>query len=132
MQTINENTAIANFIHSYGDAFNAADIARTVSLFTADGILMPNNAPLSHGKEQLTAAFKFLLNTFRISIVYSIDEITVSGGCAVVRTNSKVATHVNASDENISLNNKELFILRKEQDDWKISHYIFNNTSVSK
>ena len=132
MQNNKEHAAIKNLIHSYSGAFNAADIVRTVALFTDDGILMPNNAPIAQGKEQLTASFELLLKNFQINIGYTVDEITVSGDYAFVRTNSNVATHVKASGEDIALLNKELFVLRRKQDEWKISHYIFNNTSIAK
>ncbi|WP_218162308.1 hypothetical protein [Chitinophaga sp. CF118] len=56
---------------------------------------------------QLTASFEFLLKTFQIKIRCAIDEITVSG-------------------EDISLKNKELFVLRKHLGG------IFNNTSTIK
>ena len=103
MQAYNVNATIENLILTYADAFNASDIDQTVSLFTTDGILMPNNAPLSQGKEQLTASFEFLLKTFRINIGYTIEEINVSGDYAFVRTNSNVATHVKATGEDIFL-----------------------------
>lgn len=131
-QTIKSNAAIEKLILAYAKAFNAANIAETVSLFTDDGILMPNSASLSQGKKQLTASFESLLKNFRIHIGYTIDEITLIGDYALVRTNSKVSTHIYASREDVSLLNKELFVVRREYEAWKISHYIFNNTSIVK
>jgi len=131
MHTKQEQDAIENLIHSYSSAFNAAEIGSTVALFTPDGILMPANAPSSQGREQLTRSFDLLLKAFRIRISYTIDEIAVNGNYAYARTNSLVSTHVNATGQDLSLRNKELFLLRKEQDNWKISHYIFNNTSTT-
>jgi len=132
MQPTEEQIAIEKLILSYSDAFNATDIAKTVAIYTPDGVLMPNNSPIVQGTEQLTASFEFLLKTFQITVRYAIDEITVSGEYAFVRTNSNVETHVKSSGENISLKNKEMFILRKHLGEWKISHYIFNNTSATK
>ena len=132
MQINEDNTSIRNLIHSFSSAFNAADIVRTVSLFTDDGILMPNNAPLSTGKEQLSASYQLLFESFKINIEYTIDEITISGDHAFVRTKSTVATHVKESGQDVSLVNKEIFVLRGKHNDWKISIYIFNNTSTTK
>jgi ketosteroid isomerase-like protein len=106
--------------------------ARELPANCSSACAMPNNAALSEGKEQLTASFEFLLETFRINISYTIEEIIVNGDHAFVRTSSKVATHVKATGEDIFLKNKELFVLRNQQRDWKISHHIFNNTFVSK
>jgi uncharacterized protein (TIGR02246 family) len=132
METIQERSAIEKLIFCYRDAFNAANISETVASFTPDGINMPNNAPSSKGKEQLTASFEFLLKAFQINIQYVIDEIIVIGDYAYVRTNSKVNTIIRASNEHLSLENKELFVLRKHNGEWKISHYIFNNTKIIK
>lgn len=132
METNQEQSAIEKLIFSYSDAFNAADISKIVASFTTDGINMPNNAPLAEGTEQLTKTFGFLLNMAQIHIQYLIDEILISGKHAFVRTNSTVKTTVKASGDIILLENKELFVLRNDNSEWKISHYIFNNTKTTK
>lgn len=132
METNQEQSAIEKLIFSYSDAFNAADISKIVASFTNDGINMPNNGPVAQGTEQLTKAFGFLLSMAQIHIQYLIDEIFISGKYAFVRTNSTVKTIVRASGDNILLENKELFMLRNDNGEWKISHYIFNNTKTTR
>ena len=132
MKTTEEQSAIEKLIFSYRDAFNAEDITETVASFASDGINMPNNAPLAKGTEQLTAAFEALLKTFQINVQYFIDEVVISGEYAYARTNSKVKTIIKASGEQIFLENKELFLLRKHDREWKISHYIFNNSKIAR
>ncbi|WP_316828137.1 YybH family protein [Pedobacter miscanthi] len=132
METPQEKSAIEKLIFSFSDAFNAADIPNTVASFTSDGINMANNAPVAQGADQLVKTFGFLFNMAKINIEYVIDEVILNDGNAVVRTNSKVTTSVIASGEKIFLENKELFVLRKETGEWKISHYIFNNTKTTK
>lgn len=132
MELTQQQSAIEKAVFAYSDAFNAADISRTVSSFTSEGILMPNNAPVAKGADQLTVSFKSLLEAFQINIRYNIDEIIVSGQYAYVRTNSVVNTFVKANGERIILENKELLILYNSDGKWKISHYIFNNTKTNK
>lgn len=132
METPQEQSAIEKLIFSFRDAFNAADISKTVASFTSDGINMPNNAPVAQGTEQLTKAFEALFSYADINIQYVIDEINISGEYAFARTNSKVTTVVKASSDRILLDNKELFVLRLQNGEWKISHYIFNNTQTTK
>lgn len=93
---------------------------------------MPNNAPAAKGTEQLTRGFESLFSFADINIQYVIDEINTSGEYAFARTNSKVTTIVKASGDLIFLENKELFVLRLQNGEWKISHYIFNNTKTTK
>jgi uncharacterized protein (TIGR02246 family) len=132
MNTTAEKSSIEKLIFSYSDAFNTGDLAKTVAVYAEDGILMPQGAPLAQGPEQLKATFGFLFKTFQIRIDYVVDEVIVSGDHAYARTNSKVKTVVRANGETIELDNKELFVLRKIDGQWKISHYIFNNTTKLK
>jgi len=132
MQTIQEQSAIEKLIFSFSDAFNTADVQKTVASFTPDGINMPNNAPPAKGTEQLTKAFEFLLNMAKINIEYHIDEVIVNGEYAFARTNSKVTTIFKANNDQVILENKELFVFHQESGEWKISHYIFNNTKITK
>ncbi len=126
-----ERLAIEKLIFSFSDAFNAADISKTVTSFTPDGINMPNNAPAAKGEKELTKAFGFLFSMAEINIQYVIDEIILNGNYAFVRTNSNVTTVVKASRDQIFLENKEIFVLHNDSREWKISHYIFNNTKTA-
>ena len=132
MEKTQEQSAIEKLIFSFSDAFNAADISKTVASFTPDGINMPNNAPSAKGTENLAKAFGFLFSNAGINIQYTIDEITVNGEYAYARTNSTVKTIVRASGDQILLENKELFVLHRCNGEWKISHYIFNNTKTTR
>lgn len=132
MDIQSEQTTVEKLIFSFSEAFNAADISNTVALFTPDGINMPNNTPATKGTEQLTKGFAVLFGTAEISIKYIIDEISINGEKAFARTNSTVNTLFKASGDKLLLENKELFLFRKEHDEWKISHYIFNNTKTTR
>jgi len=128
MDTTIDRSAIEKLIFFYSEAFNAKDISQAVALYVQDGILMPADAPLAKGHEQIKGTFEFLLKTFNINVEFVIEEVIISGDYAFARTNSKVRTAVLANGETISLENKELFVLHKIAGQWKISHYIFNNT----
>jgi ketosteroid isomerase-like protein len=131
MENVQEQLAIEKLIFSFRDAFNAADISKTVASFTPDGINMPNNAPAAKGEKELMKAFGFLFNMAEINIQYVIDEIIVNGNYAFARTISKVTTVIKTSRDQIFLENKEIFVLYNDGADWKISHYIFNNTKTT-
>lgn len=127
-----QNLAIENLIFSFGAAFNAADVSKTVASFTYDGTNMTNNGPSAQGTENLTKAFAHLFSMAEINIKYDIDEVLANGETAFARTNSKVTTIFKSNGAQVFLENKELFILRRQNGEWKISHYIFNNTKITK
>ncbi len=130
MNTTAENSAIEKLLSAYGEALNASDVSKTVALYTTDGIIMPNGAPSSKGQEQLMATYKALYKAFKLNVEYLTDEVIVNGDYAYTRTNSKGNTIVNATGETIPVENKELFVLHKDNGQWKISHYMFNNNRM--
>ena len=130
MDTTAENSAIEELLSQYGDALNVSDISKTVSLYTKDGIIMPQGAELSKGQEQLNTAYDRLFRAFQLNVEYSTDEINIIGDRAYARTHSRGTTLIRASGETIPVDNKELFELCKVAGQWKISHYIFNNNKI--
>jgi uncharacterized protein (TIGR02246 family) len=121
--------AIKELIKCYNDAINKSDIAQTVGAYASDGILMPQGNPLSQGHEQLSTAYNGLFALFQLQVTYMIDEVLTNGDQAVVRTHSQGSTLIKTAGTTIQVDNKELFILRKEQGKWKITHYVFNNNA---
>ena len=130
MNTTAENSAIEKLLADYGDAINASDVSKTLALYTQNGLLMPSGAPLAKGQEQLTSAYENLYKAFQLSVNYFTDEVMVNGDYAFARTNSKGNTLIRATRETIPVDNKELFVLQKDNGQWKISHYIFNNNKM--
>jgi len=130
MNTTAEDSAIKKLLSTYGDALNASDVSKIVALYTQDGIIMPNGAPLSKGQEQLKATYEALYKAFKLNVEYLTDEVIVNGDYAYARTNSRGNTIIRANGETIPVENKELFVLQKDNGQWKISHYMFNNNKM--
>ena len=124
-----DSTVIEKLLSSYGDVINTSDVSRILAFYTQDGILMPNGAPAAKGHEQLKKAYESLFKSFQLNVEYITDEITVNGDYAFAKTHSKGNTLIHANGETIPVDNKELFVLHKENEQWKISCYIFNNNN---
>ncbi len=121
-----ENQQIKNLLFTYRDALNASDVSKVLSLYTEDGIFMPSGAPTSIGTEQIKGAYEFVFSNIKLSIEFYIDEIIVNGDYAFARTTSKGTTLIRATGETVPEENRELFILQKENGSWKIDRYMFN------
>jgi uncharacterized protein (TIGR02246 family) len=130
MNTTVEKAAIEKLLSAYSEALNAADVSKTVELYTKDGIIMPNGAPLSQGQEQLKVTYTGLYKAFQLNVAYFTDEVSVNGDYASARTHSNGNTQIRANGETMPVENKELFLLQKENGKWKISHYMFNNNKM--
>ena len=121
-----ENQEIKNLLFTYRDALNASDVSKVLPLYTEDGIFMPSGAPTAIGTEQIKGTYEFVFSNINLSIEFYIDEITVTGEYAFARTTSKGTTLIHATGETVPEENRELFVLQKENGSWKIDRYMFN------
>lgn len=130
MNTTTDNSAIEKLLSSYGDIINASDVSKALALYTKDGTLMPNGAPSVNGHVQLKASYEYLFKSFQLNVEYITDEVIVNGDYAFAKTHSTGNTLIHANGQTIPVDNKELFVLHKDDGQWKISHYIFNNNKM--
>ncbi|MCZ6898601.1 MAG: SgcJ/EcaC family oxidoreductase [Bacteroidetes bacterium] len=122
----NEKNEIKKLLFTYRDALNASDVNKVLPLYTEDGIFMPSGAPTSVGTEQVRGAYEFVFSNIELSIEFYIDEISINGDYAFARTTSKGSTLIHATGATVPEENRELFVLQKENGQWKIDRYMFN------
>jgi len=121
-----EKSEIKKVLFSYRDALNESNAEKVLSLYTENGVFMPSSAPTAIGQEQLKGTYEFVFSNIQLSIEFYIDEIEIVGEYAFARTTSKGTTLIHASGETVPEENRELFVLRKENGSWKIDRYMFN------
>jgi len=121
-----EKQEITNLLFTYRDALNASDAKKVLPLYTQDGVFMPSGAPTSIGKEQVKGAYEFVFTQIKLNIEFDINEIILNGDYAIARTTSKGTTLIRATGETVPEENRELFVLQKENGSWKIDRYMFN------
>jgi len=121
-----ELSEIKKVLFSYRDALNESNVEKVLSLYTENGVFMPSSAPTAIGQEQLKGTYEFVFSNIQLSIEFYIDEIEIVGEYAFVRSTSKGTTFIHASGETVPEENRELFVLKKENGSWKIDRYMFN------
>ncbi len=126
VKAMNDNTAIEATLKQYEAALNASDVDGIMALYAEDGVFMPTVAPTAAGKEQVRAAYEYVLGIIKLDIAFSIDEIVQHGDFAFARTVSRGEVTILAEGVTLPEENRELFVLKKEGDHWKIARYMFN------
>ncbi len=121
-----EQREIKKVLFSYRDALNESNVEKVLSLYTENGVFMPSGAPTAIGQEQLKGTYEFVFSNIQLNIEFYIDEIEIVGEYAFVRSTSKGTTFIHASGETVPEENRELFVLKKENGSWKIDRYMFN------
>ncbi|KIO75736.1 hypothetical protein TH53_18850 [Pedobacter lusitanus] len=120
-------TAIEKLLFNYQDALNTSDVNKVLSLYTKDGIFMPQGGPSAVGQEQLKGSYEFVFKTLQLNIKFQIDEVTlINENYAFARTVSRGTQLIHATGVKGEEENRELFVLQKENGAWKIARYIFN------
>ena len=121
-----EQREIKKVLFSYRDALNESNVEKVLPLYTENGVFMPSSAPTAIGQEQLKGTYEFVFGKIQLNIEFYIDEIEIVGEYAFVRSTSKGTTFIHASGETVPEENRELFVLKKENGAWKIDRYMFN------
>jgi len=122
--------AAYDVVHRYEQLLNAGDTAGIVDLFAPDGVAEWNDKPSFATRQEKIAAYDALFKIAKFSTVFGYAGIDVSGDTAIVRTfHHKGATILEGGKEVVDLN-REVFVLRKLGNDWKIKLYIFNTNPV--
>jgi ketosteroid isomerase-like protein len=125
-----QQRAAYDVVHRYEQLLNAGDTTGIVDLFAADGVAEWNNKPTFATRDDLIAAYSALFRIAKFSTVFGYAGIDVAGDTAVVRTfHHKGATILEEGKEAVDLN-REVFVLRKLGNEWKIKLYIFNTNPV--
>jgi ketosteroid isomerase-like protein len=122
--------AAYDVVHRYEQLLNSADTAGIVDLFAPDGVAEWNEKPTFTTRQEKIAAYDALFRVAKFSTVFGYASIDVVGDTAVVRTfHHKGATILEGGKEVVDLN-REVFVLRKLGNEWKIKLYIFNTDPV--
>jgi len=123
---------IRELISQYEKALNSSDAKLAQSLYTKDGIFMPNDAPSGVGAENILKSYEQVFSQIQLDIAFSIDEIKVDRDLAFATTNSKGAVLIHATGETVPEANRELFVFEKVGGKWKIARYMFNKAEPTK
>jgi len=122
--------AAYDVVHRYEQLLNAGDTVEILELFAPDGVAEWNDKPTFSTRDDLKAAYDALFKTSKFSTAFGYASIDVYGDTAVVRTyHHKGATILEGGKEVVDLN-REVFVLRRQEGQWKIKLYIFNTNPV--
>jgi ketosteroid isomerase-like protein len=121
-----EKAAIEETLKIYFASLNASDVKKAVSSYTADGVFMPSKFPTASGTDQLMTAYGNVFKAIQLNVTVRIEQIIIRDDIAFASTVSNGTTLIHATGETIPEENREFFLLRKDNGEWKIARYMFN------
>ena len=132
MGTKGADMGIQSVLKSYQNYLNNGDTAAILDLYSKDPIFMPQHAPALVGRDAVKAGYEGVFKTIDLDIVFTIHEVEEQGNWAWARTSSAGTVKVLANGQSGAESNNELFVLKKEDNEWKIHRYIFSTTNPPK
>ena len=117
-------------LKNYERVLNASDVPGVLELYTEDGVFMAQHNPSAVGIDQVEVAYTAVFQAINLNVEFDIVEVEViAPNWAFARTNSSGTTTINATGDEVSEGNQELFVLKKVDGDWKIARYGFSTTN---
>lgn len=126
-----DEEAIRAVLGRYEQALNDSDTEAVMTLYTDDGVFMPQHFPSAVGSSSVRTAYDGVFKAIKLNVTFDIVEVRqLSPSWAFARTNSLGTVKVLADGSGGPEANQELFVLEKaDSGDWKIARYCFSTTS---
>ena len=120
------NEEIQNLIQTYQRSLNEADPDLVRTVYADDAIFIGQPFPTVAGIEQIVATYTDLFSKLNFNVQFDIQEIELSGDLGFVRTRSHGTIVPKGQDPEGSEGNREIFVVKRIEDEWKFYRYIFN------
>jgi ketosteroid isomerase-like protein len=112
----------------YQDGLNSSDFSKIRPVFAAHAVAEWNEKATVIGVEEMAKPYDELFKKIKFNTDFQFDAVDLYGDVAIVRTHHPVgSTEFFLADGSKKLDfNREIFILRRVNGDWKIILYTFN------
>jgi uncharacterized protein (TIGR02246 family) len=120
-----DDAAVRKVIDAYGDRLRASDVHAVVDLYTDTAAVMQPDQETIVGKQQLAAAYDGVFANMTLDFTFQLEEVLMDGEIATARTTGTGTMTVRATGEAVPARFRELFVLRRLGDQWKIAQYMF-------
>jgi ketosteroid isomerase-like protein len=115
-------------VERYQDGLNSSDFSKIRPLFATDAVAQWNEKATVLGVDAMAKPYEDLFKAIKFNTDFQYDAVDVYGEVAIVRTHHPVGqTELFLKDNSKKLDfNREIFVLRRIDGDWKIVLYAFN------
>lgn len=124
----NANSAsVQLLLDGYGSALNSLVAAKVAPFFTVGGEVAAPGLPTADGRTEIESLYKGIFKAISLALVFTPANITiVSEDYAFATSTSSGPVTVLSTKQTTANKYRELWILKKENGEWKINNYYFN------
>ena len=121
---------ITELLRKYEASANDSDSAALGQLYCNDAVFLPDRFDAFEGAESIEGFYAFAFSMLTLQLDFDIDpsRIVVSGDVAYATTTSTGTRFIKEANETVPEINRELWVFRKTDGEWKIARYCFNKS----
>ncbi len=120
------NDEITAPVRAYFKALNASNTNAVMAQYGKNPVFMAQGSPASVGREAVAQAYGHVFEILDLDVELEIIEVEqINDTTAMVRTHSKGQLTFKPKNITTPESNNELFIVKLENDEWKLHRYIF-------
>jgi uncharacterized protein (TIGR02246 family) len=117
---------IKNLLRTYQRCLNEANVELVKSVYTDDAVVIGQPFPTATGIHAILSLYADFLSKLDFKVQFDLLEQELSGDLGYIRTRSHGSIVPKGEKPTDGEGNREIFILKKIQGEWKFHRYIFN------
>jgi uncharacterized protein (TIGR02246 family) len=128
---VSDESEIRDVVATFERALNSGDSNLAASCYTEDGMFMPSMAPTVSGAG-IAPFYAEVFSHVQLSLRFRVIEVaTTSSQSAYVITESTGTERDLTSGETTADANREVFLMARADDSWRIERLIFNKAPAA-
>lgn len=120
------NEEIKQLLQTYQRGLNDADLDLGRSVYANDADVIGQPFPTATGIQEIIALYADFLSKLDFNVQFELLEVELSNDLGFIRTRSHGTIVPKGQKPTGSEGNREIFIVKRIQGDWKFYRYIFN------
>ncbi len=120
------NQEIQNLLVTYQRSLNEGDVDLVRSVYADDAVFIGQPFPTASGQEEIVTLYADVFSKLDFNVQFDIQDLELSGDLGFLRTQSHGSIVPKGQDPKGGEGNREVFVLKKIDGEWKFYRYIFN------
>ena len=120
------NEEIKQLLQTYQRGLNDADLDLVRSVYANDADVIGQPFPTATGIQEIIALYADFLSKLDFNVQFEVLEMELGDEFGFIRTRSHGTIVPKGQKPTGSEGNREIFIVKRIQGDWKFYRYIFN------
>lgn len=116
-------------VEEYFTALNAGDDSALQQLFEPDGKVLPPGEATVTGRDAVGEFYRTRFAAVQFGRDLRVHDVVCEGNTGAVHCSTTGTVTIRATGHEQEVDSRELFVLRRGDDGWRIQYYMFNAPS---